>query len=153
MNVLKKFLSKFFSCYCWVGILFILISIIINLAYPEQPFIIKVLMELLNTIGISISVAALFTWATDSVAFLQKVQELLKSVVIDRSFLRNLDFKSKSDVLELLIKPSNFEKSIYTNIDDYYNFYIKHTLEISQKMFEAIIMLMQGFILIIYEIK
>jgi hypothetical protein len=133
MRTIKVFLKRFFLNYCWIGIIIILLMIILDLKSPTQTLPLKVFIEFFKTIGISIIVASVFTWASDSYAFVDKIQELLKSVVVKRDFLSNLDADSKMDAIRSLIKPSSFERKVYTNIDDYYDFYIKKTMRMSEK--------------------
>lgn len=133
MKSLKKFLKRFFLNYSWIGIIIILITIIADLKTSNQTLIQKTFIELFKTIGVSVLIASVFTWASESYEFIDKIQQLLKSVVVKRDFLSNLDSESKMDALKSIIKPSSFEKKIYANIEDYYDFYIRQTMEIANK--------------------
>lgn len=133
MKYLKSFFKRFFFNYCWIGIITILLTIIFDLKIENKTLIIKIFIDFFKTIGISIIVASIFSWASETYSFVEKIQELLKSVVIRRDFLSNLDADSKANTLKAIIKPNSFEKTIYTNIEDYYNYYIKRTLEIKAK--------------------
>lgn len=126
-------LKDFFINYLWFGALLVLIGIIIDLQFVEKNIYCKVAIEFLKTIGISIMIAAVFSYAANSSKFIGKFQKLLRDIVIDRNFLGNVDEKSKRNALNSLIKPSSSQKTIYSNIEDYYNVYINKTLDISKK--------------------
>ena len=87
----------------------------------------------LQTIGVAIMVASIFSYISGTSDFLEKITELLKSIVIDRNFLSNIDTDSKRTALESLIKPSEAEKQLYSAIDRYYDVFINHTLDITSK--------------------
>jgi len=133
MESLQKFLKRFFLNYCWIGIIVILLTIIVDLNLSAQTLIQRICIELFKTIGISIVVASVFSWASESSEFIDKIQKLLKTIVVKRDFLSNLDSESKMDALKLIIQPTISEKKIYANIEDYYDFYIKQTMEIVNK--------------------
>jgi hypothetical protein len=132
-NKIIPFFKKFFLNYFWLGLVVLLTTIVISEKITTPSFIINVIIETMKTIGISILVASIFSWTFESFSFIQRIQELLRSVVVKRDFLSNLDNESKMDALKSIIKASTIEKNIYANIDDYYNYYIKQTMSMSEK--------------------
>lgn len=133
MNKVRLFFYKIFRNYCWLGLVFVMLAIFIDTDFNYEVWIKDVGTELCMTLGISIIVGTFFSWASTTSEFMDKIQRLLKSVVIDKDFLAGLDTQSKKNVLCSIIKPTPYEKEIYTNIDEYYNHYIQKTLDLSIK--------------------
>lgn len=125
--------KRAFLNYFWIGILLCLTSIIIEQYYDPPDFKTLVLINLLSAIGISIIVASIFTFATDTSSFINRIKDFLEEIVIKRTFLGNIDTQSKEIALKSLLSPSEKEKDIYSNIEGYYEYYIKQTLNIGQK--------------------
>src|SRR6185295_8663020 len=128
----------FFANYLWLGIVIILASVIANdyFSIPPSlspPFSIKVLIDTTEAIGIAIVIASIFTYASGTSEFMTKIRELLQDIVVSRDFLGNIDSASKREALSAILKPSTEERNIYSNIEDYYNYYISQTLDISKK--------------------
>jgi len=90
-------------------------------------------ISLLNNIGIAILIASIFTFASGTSKFVEKITGMLKDIVIDRNFLGNIDSESKRNALSALIKPSDSEKQVYADIGRYYDMYTNHTMNISTK--------------------
>lgn len=124
---------KYFINFFWIGLVVVLGTIIYEKCNNPLDFIQSIVIDTLSTIGISLLVASFFSWASDTISFMDKIQELLKAIVIKRDFLSNLDNENKQNALRLLIKPSETERNIYANIEDYYSFYIKKTMNIINK--------------------
>lgn len=130
---LRKWLFNFFSNYIWVGLFIVLGTALIDQYTIEKNYFISVLIELLKSIGIAIAVAAIFTYASGTSKFIEKIQTLLQDIVVNRNFLGNIDSSSKREALNALIKPSNEEIKIYSNIEDYLNTYINNTMDVTKK--------------------
>ena len=124
---------KLFSTYFWIGIVLILLAIIIETKVVNPAFSIKVLISAMESIGIAVLVASIFTFASGTSEFVNKIRLLLQDIVVSRNFLGNIDAQSKREALSSLIKPSNEEKRIYSNIEDYLNTYITQTMAVTSK--------------------
>ncbi len=124
---------KLFSNYFWLGIVLILLTIIVDLNFPGIPFGISVSIKLLEAIGIAVLVASIFTYASGTSEFVNKIKTLLQDIVVSRNFLGNIDSESKREALNALIKPSSEEKRIYSNIEDYLNTYVSQTMDVTNK--------------------
>lgn len=129
LSLIRKFVLNFF----WFGFAALLITIIFDFTLTNQTFIQKVIIELGKNVSIAIIIAAIFTWASESRAFINNVKTLLKNIIISRDFLSNLDTKNKMETLGLIIKPTGYEKEIYSNIEGYYDYYIRRTMDIINK--------------------
>lgn len=123
------FFKQYFLKYCWAGIFILLAVIIFDLQYPNQNVYQKIIFDFSRTVGVTLLVASIFSWATDTESFMSKIQTKLIDIVINREFLTSLDHDSKINTLSAILKPSN-DKS---KIGDYCQYYIEKTLGISKE--------------------
>lgn len=124
---------KLFSNYFWFGVVVILLSIIVSLNFPGAPFWVATFLKLLEAVGMAVLVASIFTYASGTSEFVNKIKNLLQDIVVSRNFLGNIDSDSKRDALNALIKPSSEEKRVYSNIEDYLNTYVTQTMDVTNK--------------------
>jgi len=110
MRKTLKWLRSFFINYFWFGIVLILFAILFDHIVDQKTLPKIIGISLINNIGIAILVASIFTFASGTSQFVDKITELLKDIVIDRNFLGNIDSDSKRNALNALIKPSETEK-------------------------------------------
>jgi len=125
--------KRFFLNYFWLGIVFLLVAIILDLKINDKTLIETSGITFLETFGVSIMIASIFTFASGTSQFTNKITALLRDIVIDRNFLGNIDGDSKRDALRALIKPSKAELQSYSDIGRYYDVYINHTMNITNK--------------------
>jgi len=125
--------KRFFLNYFWLGVALLLLAIILDLKITNQTLIDKSVITFLETFGVSIMIASIFTFASGTSQFTNKITSLLRDIVIDRNFLGNIDGDSKRDALRALIKPSKAELQSYSDIGRYYDVYISHTMNITNK--------------------
>ena len=125
--------KKYFINYFWLGFILVLFSIIFEKTSNQMGILKNILVDLLATLGITILIASLFSFASNTADFIDKIKSLLQDIIINRDFLKDIDAASKRDVLFNLLKPSNAEKSIYSNVEDFYRRKIEETLEIPLK--------------------
>lgn len=126
-NYFKNFFLNFF----WLGLIFILISMYIGEITENHYWLL--FSKLIETIGIAIFVASLFSFAFESVGFQQRMQEIVEKIVLKRTFLSNLSQEKKKDALHHLLKPTEKEIKKYSNIEDFYHHYVDEILNVSQK--------------------
>ena len=135
-NILQKslyWLRKFFATYFWLGVVLLLLSIILDLNYPQKDraYWFSIVMKLIEATGASILIASIFTFASGTSDFVDKIKELLEDIVVRRNFLANIDPDGKKEALKALIQPSTSEKNKYPNIGDYYGYFIYDTMNMS----------------------
>ena len=136
MKFALELLKKFFINYFWLGLVIILLSIIIDFHYLQAqatPNYIKVTIKALESIGIAVLISSIFSFASGTSGFVDKIQSLLEGIIIKRNFLGNIDPEGKKEALKSLIQPSDTEKNKYPNIGDYYGYFINKTLGIGKK--------------------
>ena len=129
-----RMFRKYFSSYAMLGLSLLLLSIILDSYTLQQPraYYITIFLKLLEGIGVSILIAAIFTFASSSIEFIEQIKKLLEDIVLQRNFLSNLDPEKKKEALKIIIQPSLNEKNSYPNIGEYYDFSIKKTLEVGK---------------------
>lgn len=126
-------IRSLFSSYFWLGIVLILLAIVLDKQFSTQLFLASVSISLIESIGIAVLVSSIFTFASGTSEFVNKIRALLQDIVVSRNFLGNIDAESKREALSSLIKPSSEEKRIYSNIEDYLNTYITQTMDVTNK--------------------
>lgn len=121
--------------FVWIGIVLLLISIILDLNFPSttRSYWISIAIKSMEAFGLSIIIAAIFSFASGTSEFIEKIRGLLEDIIIRRNFLANIDPEGKKEALKTLIQPSASEKNKYPNIGNYYGYYINKTLEIGKK--------------------
>ena len=128
-------LRRFFFNYVWIGVALLLVSIILDLDNPSgtRTYGLSILIKTVEAIGLSILIAAIFSFASGTSEFVEKIRGLLEDIIVRRNFLANIDPDGKKEALKALIQPSASEVNKYPNIGDYYGYFINKTLEIAGK--------------------
>ena len=129
----KEQLIGFFTPYFLLGICLIFLSLILKANFPTLSASCMVPIVFIETIGIAIVVASVFTFSSGTSEFMQIVQKFLEDIVVSRNFLSNINVDGKKQALKSLIQPSTIEKNNYPNIGNYYDFFIDRTLGIAKK--------------------
>jgi hypothetical protein len=124
-----SFFKQYFLKYCWASIFILLAVIIFDLQFPNQNVYLRIISDFFRTVGVTLLVASIFSWATDTENFMNEIQSKLIDIVINRKFLTSLDHDSKINTLGAILKPIN-DKS---KIGDYCQYYIEKTLGISKE--------------------
>lgn len=123
--------KKFFLNYFWLGLLLIVISMFIKEATTCEYWLL--LQKLLETIGIAIFIASLFSFTFESVSFQNKMKDIVEKIVLKRAFLTDLPRERKKEALHNLLKPTESEIQKYSNLEDFYNSYVEKVLNVSQR--------------------
>lgn len=131
----SKNLISLFSSYFWLGMVLTLLSIVLDQQFPppDRAFSLSVLIGFIQSVGLAIVVASIFTYVSGTSEFIEKIKQLLQNIVVSRDFLCNIDSESKREALSSLIKPTTEERNIYSNIEDYLNTYVNQTMEVTNK--------------------
>lgn len=128
-----KHLPLLFSKYLWLGVILLLVSIILNKYIGQDIFIAYVIVQLVLSISVAIIVASIFTYTMGTAEFVDKIKDLLEDIVVSRRFLGNLSSKDKGEALHAILKASDAESKIYSNITRFYEYHIINTLDIKEK--------------------
>lgn len=111
------------------GIIGILFALYLDAEFGNVGFLLGILIDFIKTISISIFIAGIFTWVSSSENFINKIRNLLKSIITDRTFLKDLNDTSKKDVLKLLL-PLNQSQQNASDINSFINYYIDNLFNI-----------------------
>ncbi|MGQ2964341.1 hypothetical protein [Methylophilus sp.] len=130
---LSFWVTGFFFNFLWLGVALLLYSIILDLYYQRPTLFTEIVIKLLEGVGTSILIASIFSYASTTYDFVEKIRRLLEDIIIKRNFLGNMDPESKKEALKSLIQPSDSEINKYPNIGNYYGYFISKTLEIAKR--------------------
>ncbi len=133
MNGFKRFLLQYFTNIVCLGLIGVLVSLYVNEKYGSLCSTeVKTALEFIKAVSLAVIVAGIFSWITSSQRFLNRIQDLLRDIVIDKKFLTSLDDKQKREMMKLIYRS---DKSIVVvpNIDEYYDFYIAHCIKVAQE--------------------
>lgn len=130
-----SWLRLFFFNYFWFGVVLVLLAIILDLEYPAsgREYTLTVIINLIQSVGVAVLIASIFSFASGTSEFVEKIRKLLEDIVVRRNFLGNIDPEGKKEALKALIQPTAAEKNKYPNIGDYYGYFISKTLEIGSR--------------------
>jgi hypothetical protein len=130
-----SWIRQFFSNYIWIGVVMLLVAIILDIQIPSasRHIAITIGIKSLESIGIAVIIAAIFSFASGTSAFIEKIRSLLEDIIVKRNFLANIDQEGKKEALKSLIQPTSSESNKYPNIGNYYGHFISKTLEIAEK--------------------
>ncbi|WP_173468590.1 hypothetical protein [Fibrobacter succinogenes] len=132
-NVVLGFLAKVFIHFLWLGLFFIVGSLFITKDMQQNNILWASAYTFFNSIGIALVTSYLFTFVISTDGFVKYIINLLKKIVIERSFLSGLSPDEKVNVIRQIIKPTHGDEKVYSNIDAYYENYISNSLKISSK--------------------
>ncbi|MFX4266822.1 hypothetical protein ACOL29_04070 [Aliarcobacter butzleri] len=120
-----------FLNYFWIGLLLIILSMYLSSLVEHKDLLL--ILKIIETVGIAIFVAGLFSFTFETVSFQSKMQDIVEKIVLKRAFLSELPIDKKKESLHNLLKPTESEIEKYSNIEDFYNSYIEEILKVSQR--------------------
>lgn len=128
-----RVLKKFFINYLWLGIVSLLLAIIVDELFEDKSRVILIIIKIVETLGVSLVIASIFSFTTNTKDFLKTITDELSKIVISSNFLKKLSDEQKRKTLGLILKPKiEGDNKIYTNINRYYDFFIENSLSISR---------------------
>lgn len=126
-NVFKENFINYF----WIGFVLIILSMYFSTLLEHKDLLL--VLKIIETIGIAVLVAGLFSFTFETVSFQSKMQDIVEKIVLKRAFLSELPIEKKKESLHSLLKPTETEIEKYSNIEDFYNAYIEEVLNVSQR--------------------
>lgn len=127
----------FFTKYTIYGLVFILISAVIDLLNASNIFYINVIKNIVATIGTAVLVGAIFDFSKNSEAFTEFVSNILKDIVVSKDFLNGMSESQKKNSLELILKPTDLQIEQCSSIDMYYQKAIDNFMSLYSKPFKT----------------
>lgn len=82
-----SWLRNFFANYFMLGVLLILLAILLAENNKDCSYEIGIAAKTIESIGIAILIASIFTFASGTNQFIGKIKEILKDIVVSRNFL------------------------------------------------------------------
>ncbi|MCB1584177.1 MAG: hypothetical protein R3E90_15030 [Marinicella sp.] len=132
MTSIKDFFSKWF----FLAIILILLGLLIHQTDHQNKtvdFIVEISAMFLESIGIAILVANIFSFTIGTNQFLSYVRERLIDVVISKDFITRLSPREQKDLIEMTLKPPRELSDVYSGI----NYYFLNYIENSMKLFDS----------------
>ncbi|MDD3855698.1 hypothetical protein [Sulfurimonas sp.] len=80
--------KEHFINYFWIGLVFILLSMYFATLTENKDFLL--FWKIIETLGIAIFVAGLFSFTFESDSFQTKMQDIVERIVLKRAFLSEL---------------------------------------------------------------
>ncbi len=128
-------LLQIFSKWIFVGLILMLLSFLLKNAIGNANYgkiIIDSIIDLVFAVGTSVFIAAIFTWVLGTQEFMMYIKERLVNIVITKDFIRDLDYKKKSEMLKTLLRPGRALSKTYSRIEDYFNLYSERSIQLFQ---------------------
>jgi len=107
----------------------ILISFITSSNHTVS-FLIEICSKIIESIGISILIANIFSFTIGTEQFLDYIRDRLVKVVISKEFITRLSPDEQRSMLRMVLKPSKELSEIYSGINDYFNQYIEQSMRL-----------------------
>lgn len=129
-------MTRFFSKWFYLSIILILIGLILSGLKIENSlgqYVLVLVSQLLQSIGIAILVANIFTFILGTEQFVNYIREKLVSIVISKDFVSNLNQSEQRNLLKMVLKPAKELSAMYSGITSYFDQYI----EDSMKLFDS----------------
>lgn len=135
-------LKKFFSKWFYISIILILFSfIVIDIStffqITQVKYLIKLTAKLLESIGIAIFVANIFTFILGTNEFMNYIRKKLMKIVISKDFITQLKEDEQKKLLHLTLKPTKKLSEIYSGINEYFNSYINKSINLFTKSYRG----------------
>jgi len=140
----KSLFRSFFARYSVFGISLLVIAYLLRFEvcplltkWPKLAFICDLAHFLCGTTGVALIVASVFSFSIESASFLGYMKRILVKIVVSKDFLRNLTLANKKEALELILKPSEDQIKLYSNVEEYFHEYIEKSMHLFEHNFKS----------------
>ena len=145
----KTILKAFFGKYFFIGIMIICTSCILNFFLPIAlnqnseklssflNFAMNILVSVLQTVGVAFMLGAIFDFSKNSEGFINFISKILAEIVVEKSFLSQLEDGGKKDALSLILRPTTNQIIQYSRIEDYFKKKINDSMGIWDTNFKT----------------
>jgi hypothetical protein len=133
---LKSFFSKLF----YISLILILLGILISIIKTSNPtlnFIIDIASKVIESIGISILIANIFSFIIGTENFLEYIRDRLVKIVISKEFISKLSQGEQKSMLRMVLKPTRELSNMYSGINDYFSQYIDESINLFKKSYRG----------------
>lgn len=137
-----KMIRSFFSLWFLSSIILVLLALCLyySKATLEGKLISQewlIASEFLKCIGIALFVASIFTLTIETEQFTNYIRDKLQQIVISKNFIKTLNPEQKKEILNTILKPSNKQVQLYSNINEYFQQYIDQSLTLFNTIFKT----------------
>ncbi len=100
-------------------------------------YFIELIAKLLESVGIAIFIANIFTFILGTNEFMTYVRKKLMKIVISKDFITQLNEDEQKKLLHLTLRPTKKLSEIYSGINDYFNSYINKSINLFTKSYRG----------------
>lgn len=126
-------IRKFFSKWFYISLLLILVGLIFaasSSSHPSHMYLLGLISKFLESVGIAIFVAHIFTFTLGTEEFISFIRDRLINVVLSKDFVTKLSPAEQKNLLHMVLKPTKELSSIYSGINDYFNQYVEESMSL-----------------------
>lgn len=124
---------SFFSRWFYISIILILGGLMFSSlqeSHPSHAYILGLISKLLESTGIAIFVANIFTFTIGTDEFINYIRDKLINIVMSKEFVAKLNPTEQKKLLHMVLKPTKELSNIYSGINDYFNQYVEDSMSL-----------------------
>lgn len=133
LQKMKEFFTSFTRGYFFLGMTILLFIYIFSIKFDIKDAFYGIVFDLFKSLGVTLIIVSIFSFVAESISFIEMISKRLENIVISKKFLSEISEDSKAEAFKHLIRPSEKQLQKYSNIDSWYDQYIKTTMSISKK--------------------
>jgi len=133
-------IKDFFTKWFYISIILILVGILISTIPSENStlsFLIEILSKIIESVGIAILIANIFSFTIGTQDFLNYIRERLIKIVISKEFITKLNQSEQKSMLRMVLKPTKELSNMYSGINDYFTQYIEESINLFKKSYRG----------------
>lgn len=96
INTMWSVFRDNFINYFWIGLLLIVMSMYLSSFTLDKEYLL--ILKIVETIGMAVFVAGLFSFTFETVSFQLKMQDIVEKIVLKRAFLSDLPIDKKKRI-------------------------------------------------------
>lgn len=126
-------IRNFFSRWFYLSIILIMGGLVFSSAqagHPSHSYLLGLTSKLLESTGIAIFIANIFTFTIGTNEFIKYIREKLMNIVMSKEFVARLDATEQKNLLHMVLKPTRELSNIYSGINDYFNQYVEDSMSL-----------------------
>lgn len=131
---------SFFSKWFYLSIIFILAGLVmssIQADHESHAYLCGLIASLLESIGVAMFVANIFTFTIGTEQFLSYIRDRLINIVLSREFIAKLNQEEQQSLLHMVLRPSQESADIYSGINQYFDQYVENSMSLFDNCFRG----------------
>lgn len=140
----QRLFRVFFAWYAVLGVALLAAAYMLEFEvcqrlgpHPKLQYLCTIAQYLANSIGLALLVASVFSFSIESASFLDYMKGILVRIVVSKDFLRNLSLSNKREAMELILKPSDDQASLASQVEEYFKQHIDQSMHLFEKNFKS----------------